>query len=295
MIMQWDDLRIFLSVARLGSLSGAAQALEVNQSTVSRRLSTMERALNTLLVERGRKGIALTPAGEELLQTAETVEADILNAEGRLIGRDAQIAGQVTLACPDAMLEHYLAPHLAQFSQQNRDVTLNIVSAVLPVDVMRREADVAIRISARPPETLVGRRLMDFAMAVYAAPMLRVPPDAGPDTVDWIGWTSPARTRALICQAWPNATIRHRTDSMSALLRLVRAGLGVSVLPCYLAEHDLDFTRLDFGCDAGAANGLWVLAHPDVARAARVRALTDFLSETLLADRDLFEGRSGRK
>jgi len=291
--MQWDDLKIFLSVARHGSLSGAAKALGINQSTVSRRLSVMERKIRTALVERGRMGAALTSAGEDLLLTAESVEAEIMSAERRLIGRDAQVAGQVTLACPDAMLEHYLARHLKRFSELNPDVALTVVSAMSPVDVMRREADVVIRISASPPEMLVGRRLVDFAMAVYASRQTGIPPNAKPDDVEWIGWTSPSRTSAIISDMYPGAKIRHRTDGMLPLLRLVRAGLGVSVLPCYLGEQDPEFVRLDFTAAGKAQNGLWVLAHPDVARAARVRVLTRFLYETLLEDRALFEGLRG--
>lgn len=239
--------------------------------------------MQTKLVERGHDGLSLTSAGQDLFDTAARFEKEIGRSEAR-------IAGQVTLTCPGIFLDMYLAPHLVAFCRRNPEIDLQILSAFEPVDVMRREADVAVRISNAPPEALVGRRVCRFGLAAYVSREFAAGP--GAEDVAWIGWADGARERALITTRYPDAVISHRTDGMIAMRALVRAGLGASVLPCYWADHDPGLTRLFAAAKVPAENGLWVLAHPDVARAARVQMLTRFLSKRIRADAAWFEGRT---
>ncbi|MEM7222681.1 MAG: LysR family transcriptional regulator [Pseudomonadota bacterium] len=291
--MKWDDLRVFLALARAGSFAGAGRALSVNQSTVSRRLASLEADLGARLLERGGEGLFLTATGEELLALAQGVEQGFERIDRRLVGRDARLSGRLTVTCVDMMVDRYLAPHLTRFATDNPEIELNLATAFQPLDLARREADVAIRVSADPPETLVGRRLMDFALGVYGAPefieALGEAPD--PENVPWIGWNSESTHQRMIADHFPTAGARHRVDSLLAASALARAGLGATVLPCYWADRDPGLRRLYPQPIANHRRGLWVLAHPDVRKAARVRAFTRFVSEVLLAERDLFEGR----
>jgi len=273
-------------VARASTLSEAAQALGVNQTTVSRHLAAMETRLGTTLLDRAGRKVALSAAGQDLARVAERVEAEMLQAEARLLGHDRRTEGRVTLTCPDILIDQYLAPHIARFSGDFPGIDLQIISIFDPVDLMRREADVAIRVSGDPPEPLVGRRAAGFATTAYVAS-----DQSDASDLPWIGWTNAARQEALIGPWRSDAAVRHRTDGMVAMRALVRAGLGVSVLPCYWADRDPGLMRLDPAVPPARTNGIWVLAHPDVSRAARVRALSEFLYQTIRRDRALFEGR----
>lgn len=293
MVMDWDDLRIFLAIARAGSLTAAGRKLGVNQSTVSRRLAAMERQLGARLVERGVDRHALTDAGREILETAQNVEAEIARIDRRVAGRDLGLSGRLRVTCTDNFANRYLAPHFARFVAEHPEIDLDVITRYQHLSLARREADVAVRTTLEPPPTLVGRRLLRFAMAAYAAPgvvdALGGEPD--PSELDWIGWTSEAYNRIMITDHYPTAHIRHHADSILDLISLLHAGLGVAVLGCFSADPDPELRRVYARPVTESAMDLWVLSHPEVRRAARVRAFTSFIADAILADRDLFEGR----
>ena len=292
-VMRWDDLRIFLAVARAKSFSAAARELGVNQSTVSRRLATMERDMGVQLVERGVDGTVVTVAGSELLALARNVEDEFIRIDRRVTGRDARLGGRLRVTCVDMMVDRYLAPHFARFAVQHPDIDLSVLTPFQPMDLVRHEADVAIRVTDDPPDALIGRRLFSFAMGVYASPDFVAVQSDNPDPANfsWVGWESDAYNRLMITNHFPKAKVRHRVDSMFVLNSLVREGFGASVLACYWADTDAGLRRIYNDPIAGTDLGLWVLVHPDVRRAARVRAFTSFITEVFLSDRDLFEGR----
>jgi len=293
MTMNWDDLRVFLAVARASSLSAAAVALGVNQSTVSRRLAAMEADLDTRLIERRADGPLLTPAGTELLATATNIEAEVARADRWLAGRNSLLTGRLRITCSDNFLEAFLAPRVAAFAEMHPDIDLDIVTSYQHLSLARREADIAIRTTTTPPETLVGRRLFRFALAVYGARTHYAgagpPPD--PASLTWIGWESEGFNRIMIHDHFPAANVRHRTDSLVAQRALARAGLGVAVIGCFAADPDPDLVRIYPGPITENAMELWILTHPDIRRTARVRAFMRFAADAFLAERELFEGR----
>lgn len=292
MDMNWDDLRFFLAIARAGSLTAAARQLKVNQSTVSRRLAAMERRLGARLFERGGDGRALTAAGDEVLETAENVEDEVLRIDRRVAGRDTRLKGHLRVTCMDIWANR-LAPHFARFAAEHPEIDLTVATSYQHLSLARREADVAIRTTDKPPDTLVGRRLFTLAIAVYGAAetvdAMEGKPD--PSQLDWIGWESEAYNRLMITNHYPTAHLRHRVDSLVVMRALVRAGLGVTVLGCWTGDSDPRLRRVYARPITDSGLHLWVLSHPDIRRAARVRAFTRFISEAILADRDLFEGR----
>lgn len=291
--MNWSDLPIFLAVARAGSFTAAAAALGVNQSTVSRRVSALERDLSARLFLREGDSRRLTPAGEELLARAEAMETGAADIERRVAGRDARLAGRLRLTCVEMMAARWLAPHLAAFMAAHPEIDLEVATAFQPLD-LGREADVAIRVSAEPPASLVGRRLFDFAFAAYAASGRRDELAAEPpERLPWLGLTSDEYNRVALQARFPGARPRKATDGLFALAALCRAGAGPAALPCYWADRESGLARLWPEAFNPAGVGVWVMVHPDMRHMARARALRDFLTARLLADRALFAGGAG--
>lgn len=253
----------------------------------------MERRLGTQLVFRSAGGHGLTAAGTKLAGIAATVANTVSGVDRELAGRDARLSGHLRITCVDMLAERYLAPHLAGFIAAHPEVEITLLTSLRPLDIMRREADVAIRISENPPGALVGRRLSGFALAAYSAPEYLPSPSGSPDPaeIDWIGWESEAYTKRMITEYFPQARIRHRADSLSVLRAMVREGMGASVFPCYWADADPALRRLFPKVLTRDEYGLWVLAHPDVRRTERVRAFTGHIANALRFDRVLFEGR----
>jgi DNA-binding transcriptional LysR family regulator len=290
MKMQWDDLKYFLAVARSKSLTDAARRLQVSQPTVSRRLAAMEKAFGVKLFERNQDGYDLSTSGAEIYATATRIGEDISDIERQLSGRDMRPEGLVTVTCTEVMSNLYLAPHFARFLKAHQGIELSVNCTFQNLSLSRGEADVAVRNTSRPPETLIGRRLVKVATAVYAArdlvPHLR-------DTFEawrWIGWQDEAYTKLLVTSHFPKAVVRHRVDDMHTMRSMVRNGIGVAVLPCYMADTDPGLSRVLPDAILEGALDVWVLRHPSVRQVERLRLLTEFLADTILSDRDLFEG-----
>lgn len=291
--MNWDDLRFFLAIARTDSLSEAGRRLGVSQPTVSRRLAAMESRLGVRLFDRTEQGYVLTPAGSEIFDTAQHVEEELVSIDRRVYGRDWRVGGSLRVTCTEVMANLYLAQHLSGFLAEHPEIDLSVVCTFQHLSLSRREADVAIRVTSHPPDTLIGRRLAKMAMGVYAAADDAAGRDRGTEVEarNWIGWQDETYNRMLITTLYPKARIRHRVDDMLAMRSMARAGIGVVILPCYVGDPDPMLRRIVPEPIIEGAMDLWVLSHPDVRRAARVRVFSDFISGAILADRDLFEGR----
>jgi len=287
--MNWDDIKFFLAIARANTLSGAAKELNVSQPTVSRRLAAMEQGFGVKLFDRTANGYEVSAPGADILETAKHVEEELNSIDRKVFGQDWRLSGNLRVTCTEALANEYLPPHLYEFLNEHPDIDLSIVCTFQQLSLSRREADVAIRMTNQPPDTLIGRRLMKAAMGVYTAKGKIV--DGSPDKWDWIGWQDEAYNRAFITTPFPQAKIRHRADDMQAMRSMARAGLGVVILPAYMADTDPSMRRVIDETIVETAPDIWVLTHPDVRRMARVRIFADFISKAIIADRDLFEGR----
>jgi DNA-binding transcriptional LysR family regulator len=290
--MNWDDLRYFLAVARAGSLSAAGRHLGVSQPTVSRRLAAMEARLNTRLFDHIENRYVLTSAGEDMIATARNMEEQVADINRRMAGKDLRVTGELRVTCTEVLANLFLAPHLSEFVKRHPGIDLSVVCTFQHLSLNRREADVAIRVTGKPPDTLVGRRLAKVAMGVYGGTGLfrNGDDDADIEGLDWIGWQDETFNEMLTGSHYPKARIRHRVDDMLAMCSMARNGMGAVMLPCYVGDTDAGLRRI---ADAPITEGmmdLWVLSHPDVRRSARVRAFTTFIADSILAHRDLFEG-----
>lgn len=278
----WDDMRTVLAIAQAGSLSGAARELGVSHATVFRRLGSIEQRLGVKLFDRGRDGYAPTSAGEDVAEAAGRIEAEVVGVERRVAGRDLLPSGTLRVTTTDTLLNGLLSPIFADFRRSYPDISLEIAVSNVLLSLSRREADLAVRPTQSPPENLVGRRVGSIAQAIYGASIV-FPPDEEPpglDTLDWIGPDETLWYRQL--DAWMkeqghDAQCHYRVDSLQGMLAGVRDGIGVAVLPCYLADGDARLVRFSDTLPE-LANDLWLLTHPDLRRVERIRTFMEFVA-----------------
>src|SRR5215472_656045 len=166
--MDWDDYRYFLAIARTGSLTAAGRALGVSQPTVSRRLEIMEGRLKVRLFDRTLRGYEMTPAAMDMYETVERVGEDLSDIERKVFGKDLRLTGTLRVTCTETLLNGYLAPYVWQFLDRHPGIDLSIICTDTHLSLSRRDADVAIRFTGRPTETLIGRRLAKTAFGVYS-------------------------------------------------------------------------------------------------------------------------------
>lgn len=287
--LRWDDLRVFLAVARHGSMTAAATELGVNTSTAQRRLTALEAALGARLFDRHPTGTLPTAAGEALLPHAERVEDALLGGVRAIAGHDSAPRGAVHLTAPEALLPFLVEP-LAGLRVDYPDIDLQVSLSDRFLDLSRREADVALRPSRTPPEDAVGRRVASVSWSVYIGAFAREPDLSA---LPWVCF-SDALSRLDAVQWWrahhQGDDVLMTVNSVPAMHRVVACAPCRGLLPCFVGDADPTLSRAG-PLLPGAESGLWLLLHPDLRRAARVRAVVDRLWESLRADVDLFEGR----
>jgi len=291
----WDDFRFFLAVARQGSLSAAARTLGVNHTTVLRRIAGLEAGTGVQLFDRLPSGYALTPAGDELFTVALRVEEDIAAANRRLSGKDARIGGTLSVTTIDILALHVLPRHIAGFRAIHPDIRVGLRVAEATLSLTRREADVAIRSTLKPPENLVGRAVSGMAFAVYGAATYldRAGATEDPAANDWVGLDEGFEHTPMV--RWlkkevPAERIGYRVNSVALQLQAARAGVGLALLPCGLGDAAPELRRVGGVVDE-VESRIWLLTHEDLRHMGRVRVFLDFMVQALQQDRDLWEGR----
>ena len=288
--MRWDDVQIFLGVAREGSLSGAARALGLNHSTVYRRLRGLEDALRVRLFERDGGRYTLTEAGRQALPLADGVEVAMLSLRRSVEGHDTTPAGPAHLTAPESMLP-LLAPHIAPFREAFPQIDLQVTFSDRFLDLGRREADVALRPSPHPDEHLIGRRVAALSWAVYAPAGL---PEA---TCRGLPWGIFSEELSHL-RAWRWHRQRHGDEPVLLSVNTVPAMRGVicaagcrGLLPCFIGDSYPMVRRVE-GPIPEAESALWLLTHPSLRGNARVRAITEHFWPALRALAPLLEGQS---
>jgi DNA-binding transcriptional LysR family regulator len=294
--LAWDDLRTVLAVAREGSLSGAARVLQVEHSTVFRRIKGIERRFGAALFERARNGYTATAHGEVVAEAARSMEEAALTAERRVMGADVRLSGVVRIATTEMFASYLLPRVLPAFLEAHPDIEIEIGVSTSNVDLTRREADLALRASNQPPEHLYGREVGELRYAVFAhrrffkgskTPALEDLPLVGFDEslrhLDIARWL---QTRL------PGARARLRSDSVIAMMQAAVAGIGAAALPLFAADHHSDLRRLTEVLERPRVR-LWVLNHAEMRENARVRALSRHLALELPATLALLQRLDG--
>jgi len=278
--LAWGELKFVAAIGAAGSLSGAARMLATSHATVYRRLGRIETDIGVRLFDRHREGYTPTLAGEEVLALAERVETDVLAVERSLTGQDLEPSGTVRITTTDSLYVGLLAPILASFQKEYSDITLEVSVSNRPYDLSKRQADVAVRPSTAPAESLVGRRVGLIEQAVYMR--------AGDQPVDlkqatWIGAEQAMQYRELdrwMAKSELDELCIQRSDSVVAMQEAARCGVGLTVLPLYLAEKDTGLQRLTEPVEDLSID-LWVLVHQDLRTAGRIKLFTNKISKMI--------------
>ncbi|MFT4521023.1 MAG: DNA-binding transcriptional LysR family regulator [Halioglobus sp.] len=281
--MDWSHLEYFLAVARAGSLSGAAKRLQVNHTTVARRLDKLEQQLKVRLFDRLSSGYRLTEDGLALEQQALQVEKQVKRIPGIFSASEADLSGSLKISKPSSAVLN-LAPMLAQFHRRYPNIELELRATGAHTNISQLDADVAIRLTNNPPEDLIGRRLGRLPIALYGSEAyFKKLGSEDPAQCDWIVWEdegSSLTMEADLRNRLPDVKIALRTNSYNELYEAVNAGMGVGLLPPLKlpGKHKLRALTspgIDYGID------VWLLSHPDLRKRERVNAFKRFIGEQL--------------
>ncbi len=284
----WDDLRVFLAVARTGRVAAAARQLGVEHSTVARRMAALERAVDAALFYRTAGGYQLTPQGAIVLAGAETMERGMLGLGARLREQAGRLAGRVRLAMLDEFASHWLAPELPAFRSRFPELELQLLTGIAPLDLSRGEAELAIR-SPRPRQSgLSAVKLAHVCTGLYAARGYlagkRVRIDASSRGLDLLVYL-PAYA-ALQNAPWFQPVLASSrlllvTNSTHALLAAARAGAGIAVLPHFMTPAYPELVAVSE--DVSFNDPMWLVTHPEFRRDPKVRAVAAWLREVAVA------------
>jgi len=275
--MNWDDFRLVRAIADARSLVGAAEALGLNHSTVFRRLGQIEATLGRPLFERSRAGYAPTAAGEEMVALANRMSDGVVEFERRLAGQDERPRGELRVTTTDSMFASLLAPMFASFRAAYPEIRVDVIVSNASLNLSRRDADIAIRATSEPPDTLVGRRVGPMASGIYArmGTDLASCDPMGPDAL-YIGFGPPMEeieSSVWIARNVPAARIVARVNTMHVAAIAAAAGVGLAILPRVVGDSMPELTLV--AARPAMTNALWLLTHADLKGAARVRAFMD--------------------
>jgi len=288
--MDWDDIRYFLAVARKGSIRGGSALLDVNHSTVSRRINSFEQKLDVRLFDRLPTGYTLTPAGEDMLSSAVRIEEEVNTLDRKVLGRDVELTGQIRITMP-APIVNLITPGLVAFTQTYPSIELETLVSYEEFNLSKREADIALRITDNPPDHLVGRKILKYAKSVYGSKSYLKDYMATKDTglLNWIGWNSATDDKWIQKSDFPNIEIYHQLSDVMSQLAAIKAGMGIAILPCFLGDVELDLQRVP-PAKAIPAWDIWLLTHKDLRGTARIKTFMSFMTEAIRQHEDLLMG-----
>lgn len=292
--MNWDDVRIFLAVARAGQILGAARRLDLNHATVSRRIAALEEALGAKLFRRLTTGSELTAAGGRFLEMAERMESEMLVARSEIGGEGEAVSGSIRVGAPDGFGVVFLAPRLGRLTLEHPGLTIQLVPVPRSFSLSRREADIAITVERPTEGRLVASKLVDYTLGLYASrayigeygmpashDQILTRPQVGyvPDLV-----INPSLDYAAeFVPAWsPAFTISSALGQVAA----VRAGAGIGILHTFIARQYTDLVSVD--CVQPIKRSYWLVYHENMRGTRRIQAATAFITKAVERERSLF-------
>ena len=290
--LEWNDLQLVQAIGRTGSLSGAARILGVNHSTVFRRIGAIETSLKVRLFDRHARGYSMTAAGEAFLSVSDDIENQVNELTRLVIGRDISLRGTLRVAVPDALLLSVLMRHIPDFARTFPEIELELISANTYADLTKREADIAVRATSTPSDTLFGRRLCNMATTAYAIKDEPVEEPIGLAERKWLlpddslGLAKSLKWHSKTCSG---SKVILRSNSLLTLKEAAIAGMGAALLPCFMGDTASELIRL-MAPPAELTSEIWLLTHTDLKNTARVRAFMSFISEAFKSEQACMEG-----
>jgi DNA-binding transcriptional LysR family regulator len=282
--MSAADLEVVLALVRGGTLAQAAQRLGADASTVFRALQKIEKNLGQRLFERGRQGYLPVEATQELAAHAERIEAELEAARAALLRPGDEVTGRVRVTTTDSVLRGLVLPCLPELTRRHPKLQLELSASAELVSLTRRDADLALRATPKPPEHLVGRHLGTIRFVACVGKAMPAARRRRPlDAHDWIGADEAMPEHPSV--RWrrrnlPRVAPRHLVDSISGVVDAVRAGLGAGILPLFMLEREPDLVALDAALE-GCQSELWLLAHPESRHLRRIAATYQHFADAI--------------
>jgi DNA-binding transcriptional LysR family regulator len=292
--MNWDDVRIFLAVARSGQILAAARSLGLNHATVGRRITALERDLQTRLLIRRTVGCELTGEGETFLASAERMETEMLGAQAQIGRTDAALAGVVRIGAPDGFGISFLAPRLGELTSRHPGLKIQLVPVPRSFSLSRREADIAITVERPDAGRLVARKLVDYSLGLYAAAsyLAERPAPASLEELKnhrLIGYVedlvfSPSLNFSLeLSRHWEAG---FEISSAVGQMQAVKAGAGIGILHDFAAREEPTLVRVL--PHKSILRAYWMVFHESMRDLMRVRVVSEFISQCVAKERAIF-------
>ncbi|AJC78004.1 LysR family transcriptional regulator protein [Rhizobium etli bv. phaseoli str. IE4803] len=292
--MNWDDVRIFLAVARTGQILAASKRLGLNHATLSRRLTSLEEALKTRLFIRRTNGCELTAEGGIFLHAAERMETEMLAVQANLGHTDTAIAGTVRVGAPDGFGVSFLAPRIGRLIERHPELKIQLVPVPRSFSLSQREADIAITLERPEQGRLVSSKLTDYALGLYASrdylarngrpgdvDALRAHPRIG--YVEDLIFTASLNFSGEVMRSWDAG---FEISTAIGQTEAVRSGAGIGILHDYIARQYPELQRIL--PEISIRRAYWTTYHETARDLVRVRSVVDFLQELVSAERQIF-------
>jgi DNA-binding transcriptional LysR family regulator len=292
--MDWDNVRVFLAVARAGQFVAAAKRLRLDHATVSRRVAALESALGARLFDRRTTGAALTAAGEKFLRAAEQMETAFLHAQAELGDKEVEMTGVVRIGAPDGFSTYYLAHIFSEFLARYPGVLIQLVPIPQVMPLARREVDIVVVLDKPEAGRFFARKLTGYSLGIYASRDYLARHGAPRDVDDLLSRRlvghveEHAFSGALdyVRELFAGAPTAFECASVVTQLEALRAGLGLGVVHDYIAQRFDDLERVL--PERRAKRSYWIVTHEDTRGLGRIRAAHDHLIACVERDRGLF-------
>jgi DNA-binding transcriptional LysR family regulator len=298
-MFDWSDVHVFLTVASRGSFTAAAKELAMDQTTIGRHVASLETALGTKLFHRGRSGLTITPAGEEILEAAREMDHAAHAIGRRVSGRDKAVEGDVRVTTVETFGTRFLAPRIEALRQKYPKISLTLVTSPRLLSLTQREADVAVRLWKPTQPDLVARKIGEYAFSLYASPAyVKEHPqpitDAGAHAFMGFDTELAATPESAWISERAGNRVAFRSNNFAVLERAAVGGAGIAVLPCFLSDGREDLVRLGGDDFTVTIRSIWLVVHRELQRQARIRAVTDFIAAEVTRAQSALLGTASR-
>jgi DNA-binding transcriptional LysR family regulator len=280
--MDWNDVQIFLALIREGSVRAAGKKLAISHATVARRIDAFEKRLGVTLFNRLNTGYELTKAGEDLIEAAENVESELHSIQRKLVGQDKKLAGTIKVTATEMVVSHLLIPELSGFMTTYPHTKIEVLETYSTLDLSRREADIALRISKKPPENLIARNVTAISVAEYASKDFLESHDlADPHASARLGLiTLDSGPVDYSNSEFSTLPIRGYFSTFRLMVEAVKHNVGIARLPCFVADKEASLVRIS---NKSLIEGyrMWLLRHPDTRATSRLRVFSEFIVDVI--------------
>jgi len=293
----WNDLRYFLELSRQGKLVRAAARLHVDHTTVSRRITALEKQLDVRLFDKSPNGYQLTDAGLRLLPLAEQIETRSQQLYQDIAGKDALLGGTVRVATPEALGSQVIAHHVAGFRREHPGIEIELVAETRRMSLSKREADIAISFSRPESGRLIAWKLCNYRLRLYASqeylathpPIDTIEDLVGHDFVSYVDDLIEMPELRFFDNTIRNAHVVFRSTNVSAQYNAILDGIGLGLVHCFMAQQE-DRLQVVLVEQISVERTYWLLVHEDLRHVARVDAVCEFLTSILSHNPELMMG-----